>query len=376
MRPLVVSLVVVLSAVAAEPQQKPTCEPQLKPVSLRLDGRFAVRGRPHLPSGTSEWLPETISAPKGKFPLLVEATGVVDPSDLRSFIDNHLHEAGALVFRGLPVKTPDHFSQLTADLGFGQLVLAGGGTARSVVARGVRSASDEPPEHTIEPHQDMAHNPEAPAILAFLMLQGPPAHSGGETVLTDMRAVTREAIRAGIVREFEAHGGVRYSKVLWSRDSSAGQNTTFTWQRRFFTEDKAHVEACLAALPSDRGPTTWQWGAEDELFYQSVLPACVVHNRTLESVFFNGIHTNHRDYFDLAPHIDTANGSPYDTAFGDGRPIPGDLLAQIRGLWWRNSVALALESGDVAFVDNVLAGHGRLAWDPTVPRRMLIAHLA
>ena len=38
---------------------------------------------------------------------------------------------------------------------------------------------------------DMAHNPEHPSRIAFAMLEGPPAGEGGETVLTDMRWVTR-----------------------------------------------------------------------------------------------------------------------------------------------------------------------------------------
>ena len=44
------------------------------------------------------------------------------------------------------------------------------------------------------------------------------------------------------------------------------------------------------------------------------LPAVVQHPVTGEAVWMNGIHTNHRDYFELAPHIDTSLGrcdTPY-----------------------------------------------------------------
>ncbi|KAJ8607027.1 hypothetical protein CTAYLR_006251 [Chrysophaeum taylorii] len=342
-----------------------------------------VRGRKNLPSGNSSRLPSTIFSPRGDFPLVLEATNpaVTDPTRslaayavaARTALDAALDIHGAVVFRGLPLSRSEDLGRFVSLLGLKSVFLEGGGTARSVVARGVRSASDEPADHTIEPHQDMAHNPLFPSKLAFMMLRGPPPGAGGETVLTNMRAVTRDMVAAGIVAAFERRGGVRYDKRLWSRN--AAPNSTFTWQRRFFTDSKREVDAALQRLPTDRGPTTWEWGPRDTLDFHTVLPPCTTHNRTGDTLFFNGIHTNHRDYFDLAPHIDTSLGPPYDTSFADGTPIPGDMLAEIRGSWWKNSVALTLETGDVAILDNLIAGHGRLGWTPGVPRQMLISHL-
>lgn len=362
-----------------QPLQQPTCAEKerghlLQRVELPTEESFGakVRGRSNLPSGSSTFLPEHIPSPSNKSLLMYKAKGGGSLESLaaeaRALADSTLTDFGVVLFRDLPIRTGEDMSRFVESMGYSTTMIQGGGTERSVVARGVRSASDEPANHTIEPHQDMAHNPVSPEKLVFFMLEGPPEGAGGETVLTDMRAVTRAAQEAGIIDAFEAKGGVMYKKTLWSRENTS---TSFTWQRRFFTEDKGEVERVLNDLPN----TEWSWD-EDTLHYENILPATASHPKTGERVFFNGIHTNHRDYFDLAPHIDTSNGTPYDTFFGDGDPIPDKLLDEIRGIWWSNSVAASLETGDVAILDNVLKGHGRLGWTPHVRRQMLIAHLA
>jgi len=238
---------------------------------------------------------------------------------------------------------------------------------RTVLAGTVRTASDEPPEHTIEPHMDMAHNGAFPARIGFMMLHGPPEGCGGETVLVDMRHVTRDMQAQGIDAEFARRGGVLYRKKLWS---SQKVEHSFTWQRRFFSDAKAGVEAQLPAA----GARKWNWTDDDALIFENALPATIVHPETGETLWFNGIHTNHRDYFDLAPHIDTADGSPFDTFYADGGEIEPDTLAKIRGSMWGRAVAVALQSGDVVVVDNRLAAHGRIGWTPGVPRKMLLNH--
>jgi len=318
-----------------------------------------VRGRANLPSGESERLPEVIRTTE------LSATTFVDEEALKS--------RGVLLFRDLGLETPQDFSAFLETLRWPKLVLQGGGTVRSVLADGVRTASDEPATHAIEPHQDMAHNPRYPRKLAFFMLRNDCHDGGGETILTDMRAVTNQLRRDGVLDLFK-DGGVTYKKILFSEED-VKQNSTFTWQRRLFAATKRDAEASLATLPP--GTTSYRWTGADELHYEHTLPATVVHPDTGETLFFNGIHTNHRDYFDLAPHIDTSSGkSPYDTFFANGDTIDATLLDHIRGVWWNNSIAVPFRTGDVAIVDNILTGHGRMPWDPhKCTRKMLIAHL-
>ena len=74
--------------------------------------------------------------------------------------------------------------------------------------------------------------------------------------------------------------------------------------------------------------------------------------------------------------MDTTNGVPVTTSFGDGSAIPEATLAQIRATLWRHSLALRLESGDVVLLDNMLVAHGRMSWTPGHPRKVLLTHFS
>ena len=104
------------------------------------------------------------------------------------------------------------------------------------------------------------------------------------------------------------------------------------------------------------------------------MPVVRTHPRTGEDIWFNGVHTNHRSYYVEAAHVDTSDGSPMDTTFADGTPIPEETIAQIRAAVWSNSRAVRLQSGDLVIVDNYLAWHGRMGWVPPHPRKVLLTH--
>jgi len=336
-----------------------------------------VRGRAALPSGESTLLPETISPPTSAgFPLVLLATELAGTTDVLACAREvgkllgsggllNLH--GAVLLRGLPVRTPEDFGAFCAALGWMPSKLGGGGTARTVLAGNIRTASDEPPEHTIEPHMDMAHNPTYPSKIGFMMLHGPPAGCGGETVLVDMRLVTRDMKALGLDRHFASRGGVLYRKKLWSAERASH---SFTWQRRFFAPSRQEVDAQLTR----GGFNDIKWGDDESVSYTNTLPVMTTHPETQEPLWFNGVHTNHRDYFDLAPHIDTRDGSPFDTCYADGGEIGAETLAQVRASMWGRAVAVTLQTGDIVIVDNLLAAHGRLGWTPGVPRMMLLNH--
>ena len=97
---------------------------------------------------------------------------------------------------------------------------------------------------------------------------------------------------------------------------------------------------------------------------------------TGEPTWFNGVHTNHRSYYLEADHVDTSAGSPMDTEYADGTPIDESVIAVIRAAYWNHSVAVRMESGDLAVVDNMLASHGRMGWVPGYPRKVLLTHFS
>lgn len=131
----------------------------------------------------------------------------------RSLLSSHLTSHGAVLLRGMSLGGQEGFSRWGEELGWEVIKLGGGGTQRTDVAKGVRTASDEPASHTIEPHSDMAHTSHHPNRIAFFCKHPPPPGVGGETVLTDLREVLASLERRGIPQQFERRGGVAYRKT-------------------------------------------------------------------------------------------------------------------------------------------------------------------
>ena len=218
-----------------------------------------VRERRNLVYSHRSEIPEFISSPtSAAFPLLVHAdenatmmmTTAAEAADeeaaqrtatledyahaARALLDERLVAHGAVVLRGLPIANGEEYgafvSALTAGWGFEAKKLGGGGTQRTELSANVRSASDEPTTQTIEPHMDMAHSVAHPKRMSLFCAAGPPPGVGGETVLTNMRAVyrRRDLEAEGVTAAFDARGGVAYHKRLWS---ASRVNHSYTWQQ-------------------------------------------------------------------------------------------------------------------------------------------------
>ena len=329
-----------------------------------------IQGRNKLVYSYRSEFPSYIGPPRSAdFPLVAHAFAADGANatlgDIAAAVAALLKERllthGAVLLRGLPITEATYpaFVDELATQGWNPVKLGGGGTDRKDISGAVRTASEEPDEHTIEPHMDMAHSKSHPKRISFFCAAGPPPGAGGETVLTDMRAVYASLSTQGIVREFEERGGIAYQKRLWSAERVTH---FFTWQQFFFTKD---LDVAIAEVHK-RDPNGVANG-HGVIDYAEVLPAVFAHPATSEPLWFNGVHTNHASYYEEAAHVDTSDGSPMNTAFADGSPIPKATIAAIRGTFWNHSVAQQLQTGDLVFVDNMLASHGRMGWVPGNP---------
>mmetsp|Transcript_1833 Transcript_1833/g.5511 ORF Transcript_1833/g.5511 Transcript_1833/m.5511 type:complete len:1225 (-) Transcript_1833:78-3752(-) len=338
-----------------------------------------IRGRTDIVGACTAHIPEKISwSAAMHFPLIMrtradtELTSEV-AEEVAHSIKRDLLNYGAIIFRGLQLQTPQDVSKLihmvAPELGWVPTTVAGGGTYRSLEAPNVQTSSNEPPSCAMEPHMDKAHQIDFPECIFFAMMVELPMNAGGETIVTDMRAVTSELHQNGIIDRFEANGGVLYEKLFWSAGHSDGQMQGFTWQRAFGFEDKASVERHLSSTGSK-----WRWLENDTLKVSNVEPVLRRHCLSNEALWVNGVHTNNSSYYRHAQHIDTSRGSPMDTFFGNGTSISEDMLAQIRGTFWRHSVPLRLRATDLLVVDNMLVAHGRMSWPSGLARKLTLTH--
>ena len=351
------------------------------------DVRVQIRGRPMLTYSHRPELPDYIFGPSSSsFPLVAYA-GVANTSGTHAadnataapsiadyamaanaLLTENLLSHGAVLIRGLPLADGFDYSQFVDALGWNAKKLGGGGTQRKDITSKVRTASEEPASQTIEPHLDMAHSIAHPKRIGFFCAAGPPPGMGGETVLTDMRGVYADMAKGGVVDEFEQRGGVAYHKRLWDAERV---NHSYTWQNFFFASD---VETALGEVRKRDPDARLGEHGPGVIDYRETLPAVVPHPHTGEPTWFNGVHTNHESYYVEAAHVDTSDGSPMHTTYADGTTIAPETVAAVRAAFWRNSAAVRCQTGDVVVVDNMLAGHGRMSWDPSVERKMLVTH--
>uniref|UniRef100_A0A0G4HWZ7 TauD/TfdA-like domain-containing protein n=1 Tax=Chromera velia CCMP2878 TaxID=1169474 RepID=A0A0G4HWZ7_9ALVE len=273
---------------------------------------------------------------------------------------------------------------------------AGGAALRSKVGGDVFQASEELPEVTIEPHQEMSYQPSFPSLF-FIYCDTPAACGGGESGVTDMRAVTRaleemrfegsggsETVLARIRRE-----GVRYQFVLYP--NACGY---YDWHHQI-ADTKERVEKILVEKRYE-----WEWMEGDVLRYWYVLPGVVMHPGTGEDLFFNQRVALHESYFWWHPDwqkcevglrpvgalcylkrarvhgrdVSEEKQLPaFSTFWGkSGEALTADQVGFIRRVIWQNTKICAMQAGDLLCLDNYLYAHSRLSWSPGITRKLRV----
>jgi alpha-ketoglutarate-dependent taurine dioxygenase len=95
-----------------------------------------------------------------------------------------------------------------------------------------------------------------------------------------------------------------------------------------------------------------------------VSPAVVVHPRTGEKSFFNQIQLHHLSCLDeetrtALSQLFAEEDMPRLVYFGDGTPIPDEVVARIGEVYEELCVEPPWEAGDMIALDNMLIAHAR-----------------
>jgi alpha-ketoglutarate-dependent taurine dioxygenase len=297
--------------------------------------------------------PEIISAPD---PALDLATYL---DSRRESIDRLLCDAGAVLFRGFTVRTPEDFQAVVRSSTQTLLSYTYRSSPRTEEIAGVYTSTEYPSAEEIPLHNENSYANAWPQRIWFFCQQ--PAMAGGATPIADSRDVASR-LDPALVKRFAELG------VMYVRNYRRGMD--LPWQEVFQTDDKAEVQRFC-----DKAGITCEWHGE-ELRTRQLCQGVATHPRTGEVVWFNQAHLFHPSALDdevreAMLDLFGEEGLPRYASYGDGAPIADEDLAAIRDAYQAEMVDVAWEQGDVLVLDNMLAAHGRRPFTP--PRRVLVA---
>lgn len=274
----------------------------------------------------------------------------------KNWVDSRLNSAGAILFRGFPVFTPGDFNDVVEAFGYEELPYVGGAAPRTNVVGRVFTANESPPDQKIPFHHEMAQVPEFPSKLFFFCEVEP--KSGGETpiVLSHVIYERMKERHPEFVRELEELG-LMYIRVLGEGDNPASPIGR-GWKSTFLTHDKSVAEQRAAKLG-----VKLEWLEDGVKTITGPIPAIKFDESRQRKVWFNSMVAAYTGW------EDERNDPTKAVTFGDGRPLPADILHDCLKILEEESVAIPWQKGDVLLIDNWAVLHSRRSFDP--PRRVL-----
>ncbi|KAJ1282212.1 hypothetical protein BS78_03G034100 [Paspalum vaginatum] len=268
-----------------------------------------------------------------------------------------LRDAGALLLRGFPARTAADFDRAVGAFGYDELPYVGGAAPRTNVVGRVFTANESPPDQKIPFHHEMAQVPTFPSKLFFFCEVEP--KSGGETPIVLSHYVYKRMQEKfpEFVAKLEKDGLI-YTRVLGEGDdpsSPIGRG----WQSTFLTKDKAVAEERAAELGmklewTDDGGVKTVMGP---------IPAVKWDAGRGRKVWFNSMVAAYTGW------EDARNDPAKAVTFGDGSPLPADVVAACGAVLEEECVAVPWRRGDILLIDNWAVLHSRRSFEP--PRRVL-----
>ncbi|PYC87465.1 hypothetical protein C7C46_04660 [Streptomyces tateyamensis] len=277
----------------------------------------------------------------------------------RELVRRQLRIHGAVLLRGLDLGGVAGFEQAVRTLAGEPLAYAERSSPRSTIAGRVYTSTDYPADEEIFLHNENSYQASWPLTLFFSCVR--PPTSLGSTPLADTRRVLA-TIDPAVRAEFEARG--------WLVVRNFAEGFGVPWQQAFNTGDRAQVAAYCA-----RNGVELEWRGDD-LRTRARRRAVHRHPVTGEAVWFNHLAFFH--VTTLAPEICEGLREVYEEAdlptntyYGDGAPIPDEVVAHLRDCYRAEQRRFDWQQDDLLLVDNMLAAHAREPF--TGPRKIAVA---
>ena len=266
----------------------------------------------------------------------------------RPAVREALTRSGAVLVRGLDLAGPSDLAAAAGELTDGLLIDREGFAARDDLGSGVYSSSVWAADMPMCMHHELSYARAVPGLMLFGFLSAPV--SGGELLLADGRRMLT-ALPGALVEPFADRG--------WQLTRNYYPEAGLSWPEAFGTQDRAAAEEfCRAAGISV------EWRADGVLRTRQRRAAVVVPPGQTAAVWFNQIAFLNR--WTLDPDIRDylldefgQLGLPFDTAYGDGRPIPASVIETINAVYDAEAVVVPWQPGDLLIVDNLRMAHSR-----------------
>lgn len=268
----------------------------------------------------------------------------------RALIESKLLEHAVILFRGFQVADIGEFNRCVDGISGGALEYLFRASPRTQISGQFKiySSTDYPAPEKIFPHNEHSYSPVFPRHLYFYC--DTPSTTGGETPFGDTRRIFAR-IDPAVREEFTR------KRIMYVRNYGDGMG--LPWQTVFQSEDRAEVEAYCAKIGIQA-----EWKPGNRLRTRQNGPAIVRHPLTGERIWFN-----HGTFFNALTLPDSIRDNllrefgpqdlPQNTFFGDGSPIPEDVIRHLQGIYREVMVEFAWEKGDVVLLDNILSVHAR-----------------
>lgn len=298
---------------------------------------------------------------EGRLPLVI--TPAVDNVDLAAWCASHAEEVdgyfdrhGAILFRGFPMSGADDFEAVASTIA-GELFAEYGDLPPEESGQRIYHSTPYPHDKMILFHNESSHFSTWPLRQFFFCVI--PSAERGESPLLDCREVYEKLDRE-IVEAFER------KDLMYVRNFSEGVDVP--WQDFFHTDDKAAVERTCA-----NAGMTCEW-TELGLRVRQLAKGVRTHPRTGEKIFFNQVQLHHVACLDeetrtALRQLFADEDLPRNVYYGDGTPIPDEVIDRIGEVYEELCVETPWQAGDLIALDNMLVAHARR---PFVGERKII----
>lgn len=275
----------------------------------------------------------------------------------REWVESLLHSSGAVLFRGFPIHSAQDFNEFVVAFGYEELPYVGGAAPRTNVLGRVFTANESPPDQPIPFHHEMAQVPEYPAKLFFYCEVEPAV--GGETPIVLSHLIHKKMAEQfpDFVKKLE-ETGLLYIRIL-GEDDDPSSPIGRGWHSTFLTKDKNEAEKRAARLG-----TKLEWLEDGGVkTIMGPIPAIKVDRSRGRKIWFNSMVAAFTGW------KDARNDPEKAVTFGDGTPLPTDVILACLRILDEEAVAIPWHRGDVLLLDNLAVLHSRRSFEP--PRRVL-----